>query len=335
MRCIDCTFDLTHSCDAARCPECGRAFDPGDAGTYLGERHSRFARRLATAPGWPMCVVAGIVALATMRVDFGPSGSFGPALIAGLVALVAGAIYLVRLAAALFARYLLLPTRTPSVVPTRPARWLAPLAIALAGWTANGLHLPRAVAFWLDAPLLEPTARGPALEPSDWAAASMRIDAWSGTVTEGAVWLDVEVWAFESRVPSELLETATRASQTVAWPPGDPLGGAMSPEAFDCYTRRNLGERDVPGTVELRLPRLAVFPIEGTGYGNFNDAAWAYAPGAPEEFGVVVSEPSLSAGMYFHRMRGDWYRSWGWIHLEDRKPSAAMPADSARESEGP
>ena len=34
MRCLDCRYNLKHLTEH-RCPECGRAFDPKDAGTVL------------------------------------------------------------------------------------------------------------------------------------------------------------------------------------------------------------------------------------------------------------------------------------------------------------
>ncbi len=35
MYCKGCKFDLRRSIRQRRCPECGRAFDPRDSGTYL------------------------------------------------------------------------------------------------------------------------------------------------------------------------------------------------------------------------------------------------------------------------------------------------------------
>ena len=76
-------------------------------------------------------------------------------------------------------------------------------------------------------------------------------------------------------------------------------------------TPTKLGEVEAVGTVDVRLARLAVFPIEGTGYDRSLSAAWAYAPNAPDVFGLK--------GSVFLRHRGDWYTSRGWIWpLEDQ-----------------
>jgi hypothetical protein len=74
--------------------------------------------------------------------------------------------------------------------------------------------------------------------------------------------------------------------------------------ALELRERSQTGH-DVRGIVDMRLPRLAVFLVEGTGYGGFTCAAWAYAPGAPDDF--FLGHDS------FTRQQGDWYRSDGWI----------------------
>ncbi len=61
MFCTSCNFDL-RGLPSAKCPECGRAFDPADAGTFLIKPRSAFARmfkRIALAA--VVLIVGGIV----------------------------------------------------------------------------------------------------------------------------------------------------------------------------------------------------------------------------------------------------------------------------------
>jgi len=303
VRCIGCDFDLVGATAARRCPECGRAFDPDDVGTFVGEGHTRLARLSASAPGWTFVVGACIYGFLVLRTDFSPARTFVPAIHALLVGLLVAVLYLLRLGIALAAR-VALPKRRPPVVPYGVGRWLLPIGIAILAHVLVGLHVPRAAAFALDRPLLEPVATGPLLQPSAW----KRVDAWSGTVGDGAVWGDVDVWSFDPAI-----DWGTS---------GDPREGPRGVEARDGFLRLIDGERNVPGIVITRVPRLAIFPIEGTGYTSFYVAAWAYAPGAPDAFGLASIEGigalSNLRTVIFVRHRGDWYRSQGWIApLED------------------
>ena len=299
MRCIDCDFDLAHAAGERRCPECGRAFDPGDAGTVIGPGHGRAARFLARAPGWPLAVGAVVVALVVASVDFSPSGSFGRSL-SMLVALLAfGFVWLWRAVVAAIA-HRMLPRRRPRVVPVAPARWVLPVAIVLVAFGAKELRLPRAVAFRLDRARLEVVATGPAIAPSAWRP----VAAMSGTVARGGVWLDAAVWDFDGD------DTRRWTRETGL----TPFGWALK-ELF-------VGEREVPGMRAVPVARIAVFPIAGLCYGNFSDPAWAYAPGAPDGFGF--GEESV---YWYRRYEGDWFVSEGWIReLTDGAGTAVLRA---------
>lgn len=287
MRCIDCNFDLSHA--RGQCPECGRAFDAADAGTFIGPGHSRIMRALARAPGWPMTVGAACVALLVLHADFSPAGTFGASITAFAAAVLFGAVFVVRALVALFAHHAL-PRRTSDARPQRvvaiaPLRWLVPIAVIGAASLIAGLRGPRALAFWLDRRVLEPVALGPAMELDAWVS----VDAWTGRVTRGIVRLDALVWAFA---------------------PDPAGGGAIDPS--DGVPLERPGDRQFlqargwqgGNDIVTRIPRLAVFPIDGTGYSG-TCAAWAYAPGAPNEFFVGFTA--------FIRLEGGWYRSRGWI----------------------
>jgi hypothetical protein len=288
MRCIDCNFDLSHA--GGQCPECGRAFDAADAGTFIGPAHSRVTRALAGAPGWPMSVGAAFVALLVLRADFSPSGTFGASIEAAAAALLFAVVFVGRALVALFAHEALPRRASPAgpqrVVAIAPLRWLLPIAVIGAGYLTAEMRVPRTVAFWLDRRVLEPVAMGPPVELGAWAT----VDAWSGRISRGIVRLDALVWAPAPDSPLDRL--------------GDPSRGEMRRLALELRERAQTGH-DVRGIADMRLPRLAVFLVEGTGYGGFTCAAWAYAPGAPGDF--------FLGGVSFHRQQGDWYRSDGWI----------------------
>jgi len=289
MRCIDCNFDLSHA--GGQCPECGRAFDAADAGTFIGPAHSRVTRALARAPGWPMSVGAAFVALLVLRADFSPSGTFGASIEAAAAALLFAVVFVGRALVALFAHEALPRRASPAgprrVVAIAPMRWLLPIAVIGAGYLTAEMRVPRTVAFWLDRRVLEPIAMGPPVELGAWAT----VDAWSGRVSRGIVRLDALVWA-----PAPDSAPAGTA---------DPSGDASLELPGDRAILRARGNHLGPSDVVLRLPRLAVFLVEGTGYGGFTCAAWAYAPGAPDYFRLDFAE--------FTRHQRDWYRSGGWI----------------------
>jgi hypothetical protein len=117
-------------------------------------------------------------------------------------------------------------------------------------------------------------------------------------VAKGAVWGDVQVWAFD---PESALGKLR-----------DPFAkGPLSDDAWAALAKRKSGEVEADGTVDVRLARLAVFPIEGTGYGGDQATAWAYAPDAPD---VFVHREDV-----YLRYSGDWYAARGWIRpLEDQ-----------------
>ena len=292
MRCIDCDFDLERISEP-RCPECGRAFDRHDAGTFIGPGHSRFSRRLAQAPGWPMFVLASLVALLILASGFLPGPAFG----AQIYAMLAGAllifIYSGRVFLGLIGRFTL-PRCRPRAVPIALHRWMVPPATVALAMLLVASDVTRRAAFLLDRGVLEPIAQGVPVQPSAWSP----IRTWSGSVATGAVWIDVPVWAF---APESVLGTLR-----------DPFAeGPLSDDAWDALAMRKSGEVKADGTVDLRLARLAVFPIEGTGYGGNMATAWAFAPDAPDVF--------VHRGDVYLRYSGDWYAARGWIWpLEDR-----------------
>lgn len=311
MRCIACDFDLARTTDG-RCPECGGTFDRNDVGTYIGEGHGRVARRSAAAPGWPMFTLAALLGYLILCTDFSPAGTFEPGLRALLAGLLVGGLYLVRLFVALAARAAL-PKRRPRVVPIALWRWLMPIAIVLGAMGLVELRVPRMVAFWLDRTVLQPVAIGPAAEPS----AFLPVEAWTGRVMRGAVWNDIEITAID---PAE----GYGAEFSPGW------GWVVEQGEMRGTQRVDGMERPVRvRVVSVTLPRLAIFPIEGTGYANFRCAAWAYAPGAPDVF-FILPEDRVDLGPVFRRYSGDWFVSAGWIQpLEDRAASAATPVTPA------
>jgi hypothetical protein len=300
MRCIDCDFDLERISEP-RCPECGRAFDPQDGGTFIGPGHARFSRRLAQAPGWPMFVLAGLLAILILRIDFGPAASFPAQLLALLASLAVGLAFIMRLLGAVLG-HRTLPRHRPRVVPIALWRWLLPIALVVAAEMLASARAPRAIAFWLDRKILEPLAVGPAVEPSKWSA----VRAWSGSVTRGAVWDDIEVATIEWTPP----EMGAR----------DPFHGGYGLE-WQSDELRYTGagdEEKIAPIVRISLPRLAVFPINAIGYGG-SSHAWAYAPGAPDVFLPIPTGQDEMHGYRFVRYRGDWFVSRGLlISLEDR-----------------
>ena len=155
-------------------------------------------------------------------------------------------------------------------------------------------RVTRELAFVLDRSVLESIAQGAPVQPSAWSPKR----AWSGSVTKGAVWDDAQVWAFD---PESALGKLR-----------DPFAeGPLSDDAWDALAKRKSGEVKADGTVDLRLARLAVFPIEGTGYGGNMANAWAFAPDAPDVF--------VHRGDVYLRYSGDWYAARGWIWpLEDQ-----------------
>jgi hypothetical protein len=273
VRCIDCDFDLVRTTDG-RCPECGRAFDAADVGTYIGEGHTRIARRSAAAPGWPMWVMSALLGLLILRTDFSPGRSFGDGIVALLAGLVFVALYIVRIFFA-FAAHKALPKRRPRVVPIALWRWLLPIGIVLAAQNIAALRVPRMVAFWFDRSALEAVAQGPTIEPSAW----VPISAGSGRVDRGAIWTDIEVVAFDPT--TELGRAENPFDLGYAW---ELAGNEIE------FVRKSRGSPTTQGApaseriLRLRLERLAVFPIAGKGYGGFSDPAWSYAPGAPDIF---------------------------------------------------
>ncbi|MDI9404090.1 MAG: hypothetical protein QM516_09480 [Limnohabitans sp.] len=311
MRCIDCDFDLLRTTDG-RCPECGRAFDRHDVGTFIGEGHMRWARRTAAGPGWPMFALAVVLGVLVLQTDFSPSDNFSAGLTALLAGLLVGGFYLVRLFVALAARAAL-PKRRPRVVPIALWRWLTPIAIVLVASALVELRVPQMVAFWLDRSILESVAMGPAIEPSVFTP----IDAWTGRVTKGAVWDNMEVTGID---PAE--------GYGANFPPG--WGWVVEDGNMRGMQRVDgIEQPALVRVVSVSLPRLAIFPIEGSGYGSFSCAAWAYAPSAPDVF-FVLPEDRADLGPVFLRYSGDWFVSARWIRpledraLEDRAVSAAQ-----------
>jgi hypothetical protein len=292
MRCIDCDFDLERISEP-RCPECGRGFDPQDGGTFIGPGHTRFSRRLAQAPGWPMFVLASLVALLILASGFVPSAAFGAQISAVLAGFLLAVIYIGRVYMGLIGQFTL-PRCRPRAVPIALHRWMvAPATVVLAVLlVASGVT--RKAAFVLDRGVLEPIAQGVPMQPSAWSP----VRTWSGSVAKGAVWGDVKVWAFD---PESALGKLR-----------DPFAkGPLSDDAWAALAKRKSGEVEADGTVDVRLARLAVFPIEGTGYGGDQATAWAYAPDAPD---VFVHREDV-----YLRYSGDWYATRGWIRpLEDQ-----------------
>ena len=253
-----------------------------------------------------MFALAGLLGVLVLQTDFSPAGNFSAGLTALLAGLLIGGFFLLRIFVA-FAARAALPKRRPRVVPIALWRWLTPIAIVLVASALVELRVPRIVAFWLDRSSLAPIAVGPGAEPSAFAP----VDAWTGRVMKGAVWDDIEVTGVH---PAE--------GYGANFPPG--WGWVV--EAGYMRGVRGADQPALVRVVSVSLPRLAIFPIEGTGYGGFSCAAWAYAPGATDVF-FVLPEDRADLGPVFLRYSGDWFVSAWWIQpLEDRPaPAAQVP----------
>jgi hypothetical protein len=67
MRCLNCRYDV-RGLAAARCPECGRAFDPADATTFAGPLPAWIARRYRRS-GRVVCWIPVVCAAAGLLND--------------------------------------------------------------------------------------------------------------------------------------------------------------------------------------------------------------------------------------------------------------------------
>ena len=206
--------------------------------------------------------------------------------------------------------HLALPRQRPPLVPIAPWRWLlAPGVIGLA-MLVNGAGITRQAAFLLDSRVLEPYAKGAAVQPSAWT----RVPAWSSSVARGAVWDDIAVDAFDP---------ATRLGKLAGPFEYAKDGSDERWNAYSVYRSRDPSVRGpIPGIVRIRLARLAVFQAEGHGYQSFSGPAWAYAPGAPDTF-------FLDDKFAFHRYSGDWFVSRGWMMTLEDQPAARKTPDAA------
>lgn len=212
----------------------------------------RWARRTAAGPGWPMFALAVVLGVLILQTDFSPADNFSAGLTALLAGLLVGGFFILRLLVALAARAAL-PKRRPRVVPITLWRWLTPIAIVLVASALVELRVPRMVAFWLDRTVLQPVALGSAAEPS----AFLPVEAWTGRVMRGAVWNDIEIMAID---PAE--------GYGAEFPPG--WGWVVEQGEMRGVRRVDGAEQPVRvRVVSVTLPRLAIFPIEGMGYGNF------------------------------------------------------------------
>ena len=240
-----------------------------------------------------MFALVSLVVLSILASGFGPGPRFALQLSALLAGVVLGFVYIGRVISGVMG-HLTLPRCRPRAVPIAFHRWIAPPVTVVLAVLLVESDVTRKVAFVLDRSALGSIAQGAPVQPSAW----IPIRAWSGGVAKGAVWNDVDVWAFEPESPLGKLM--------------DPLApGPLADSAWKSTLRRRDGETTVDGTVDLRLARLAVFPIAGTGYARTLSAAWAYAPNAPDVFGLK--------GSVFLRYSGDWYASRSWIEpLEDQ-----------------
>lgn len=248
-----------------------------------------------------MFVLAGLLAILILQVDFGPGASFPAYLLALVASLAVGLAFIMRLLGAVLG-HRTLPRRRPRIVPIALWRWLFPIALVVAANMLASARAPRAIAFWLDRTILEPLAVGPAVEPSRWSA----VRAWSGSVTQGAVWNDIEVATIEWTPPEKGARDPIQGGYGLEW---------KSDEVH--YTAAG-GEEKIAPIVRISLPRLAVFPINGIGYAG-SSIAWAYAPGAPDVFLPIPTGPDEMLRYRFVRHEGDWFVSRGLlISLRDR-----------------
>ena len=77
--CWECGYSL-RGLESARCPECGRGFDPNNPATInMGENVSAFARRMMKPPGWPMYSLVAVASLLSVWAAASPmpSGDIG------------------------------------------------------------------------------------------------------------------------------------------------------------------------------------------------------------------------------------------------------------------
>jgi hypothetical protein len=66
VRCLSCKYDLSHLSSGGehRCPECGRAFDPGDPSTFAAKPdRSRYAECVKFGAALAMCAAIGAIVI--------------------------------------------------------------------------------------------------------------------------------------------------------------------------------------------------------------------------------------------------------------------------------
>ncbi len=101
--CQQCDYSLI-GLDLARCPECGRPFDPADPATMnMGRPLGRVGRWLLRPVGWPTYLVAGLISAVWLYRWALPNGSFGLLVLAFYASMPVLAWWAMRLVASIIA----------------------------------------------------------------------------------------------------------------------------------------------------------------------------------------------------------------------------------------
>ena len=151
MLCLDCNYPLNHL-PSARCPECGREFDPQDVATFNPSRPLRWWDRTLLAPIGPITVGVTAVLCAAMLYLSLSSDIYYMGVHLVLLTLMCGAV-----AAVVGVRLRLRASIPPAVVP-RPRDGSRVLAIGAATIITSVLvcaQVPLRVAFLCARPQLE------------------------------------------------------------------------------------------------------------------------------------------------------------------------------------
>lgn len=164
-RCLNCDYLLRDLADA-RCPECGRSFDPSDRYTFnaTGRPFPAWARLLVRPIGWPMQVVTLTPIAVSLLHLCRPGGDFSAAINGLFIWFIVGIAWCVRL----FARMTIwiVYERPSSTLHGHWSRWTVAPALFV-GWIfLTGAEWPQRLAFRVSQPALDRLARRAISDPS-------------------------------------------------------------------------------------------------------------------------------------------------------------------------
>jgi len=158
-RCLDCGYTLIAE-GSARCPECGRPYDSGDAATYDCPTHIWHYPRWASAPpSWRISVLGGTTPCVVWLASELRFSALLELVTPGVMVLVfiLSAEYVIRLACAV-RQVRCAPRGMPSAFRRRPAAWgIAALLIAVA-WSSMTTMWPVRARFLMSQRALQRSA---------------------------------------------------------------------------------------------------------------------------------------------------------------------------------